>query len=82
MALGLGAVASIVAFVIGVSIMRPATLKAGALAQSLPRVTDPAARDTRQAEVQGLRARAADAANWVAALLGLAVAAMAVARYL
>jgi hypothetical protein len=81
MALGLGAVASIVAFVIGVSIMRPATLK-GALAQSLPRVTDPAARDMRQAEVQGLRARAADAANWVAALLGLAVAAMAVARYL
>lgn len=82
MAQGLGAVASIVAFVIGVGVMRPATLRAGALAQGLSQVTDPAARDARQAQMQGLRARAARAANWVAVLLALAVAAMAVARYL
>lgn len=39
----------------GIAIMRPSTMKAGALAR---------------------------AANWVAGLLGLALAAMAVARYL
>jgi len=81
-ALSLGAAVSIVAFVIGITIMRPSTMKAGALAQTLPELTDPAARTARQAEIQGLRTRAARAANWVAGLLGLAVAAMAVARYL
>src|SRR5574341_5282 len=74
MALGLGAVASIVAFVIGVTILRPATMKAGTLAQSLPQVSDPAGRDAQQAEMQSLRTRAARAANWVAGLLGIAVA--------
>lgn len=82
MALGLGAAASIIAFVIGVTIMRPSTLKAGALALTLPQLSDTAARAARQAEIEGLRGRAARAANWVAGLLGLAVAAMAVARYL
>lgn len=82
MALGLGAAVSIVAFVVGITIMRPATMKAGALAQTLPQLTDAAARNARQAEIQALRTRAARAANWVAGLLGVAVLAMAVARYL
>lgn len=82
MALSLGAVVSIVAFVIGITIMRPSTMKAGALAQTLPQLTDAAARTARQAEIAALRTRAARAANWIAGLLGVAVLAMAVARYL
>ena len=82
MALGVGALVSIAAFVIGITIMRPSTMKAGALAQALPQLTDTGQRTARQAEIQALRARAAVAANWVAALLGIAVVTMAVARYL
>jgi uncharacterized membrane protein len=82
MALGLGAAASIVAFAVGISVMRPAMMKAGALAQTLPQLTDPGARDAGQAEIQRLRRRGARAGNWVAGLVGIAVAAMAVARYL
>jgi uncharacterized membrane protein len=81
-ALGVGAAAAIIAFVIGISVMRPSTMKAGALAQAVSQLPDAAARDARQAEIQRLRARAASAANWVAWLLVISVAAMAVARYL
>jgi hypothetical protein len=77
-----GAAAAIIAFVIGISVMRPSMMKAGALAQAVSQLTDAAARDARQAEIQRLRARAASAANWVAWLLVISVAAMAVARYL
>ena len=82
MSLGIGAVASIVAFAVGAGVMRPATLKAGALTQTLAQLTDAAARDARQAEIQRLRMRSALAARWVASLLGVAVITMAVARYL
>jgi uncharacterized membrane protein len=82
MALGLGALASLVGFAIGLTVMRPSTMRAVELAQTLPQLTDPAARDARQAEVQRLRARGARAARWVAAFLGIAVVTMAVARYL
>lgn len=82
MSLGIGAVAAIIAFVIGAFVMRPATLKAGALTQTLAQLTDASARDARQAEIQRLRLRAARAARWVASLLVLAVVTMAVARYL
>jgi hypothetical protein len=42
MALGLGAVVSIAAFTIGMTIMRPSTMKARALAQTLQQLTDAA----------------------------------------
>jgi len=82
MAVGIGAVAAIIGFGIGVAVMRPATMKAGALAETLGTLADAGARDARMAEIQALRMRAAKAAQWVAGLLAIAVVTMAVARYL
>jgi uncharacterized membrane protein len=81
MALGIGAVAAIIGFGIGIGVMRPATMKAGALAETLGKL-EAGARDARMAEVQALRMRSAKAAQWVAGLLTIAVVTMAVARYL
>lgn len=68
MALNVGALAAIIAFLIGVVVMRPLMMKAMT-------ATDPA-------EAQKLRARGAALSQWVARLLMLALGAMAVARYL
>jgi len=68
MALNVGALAAIVAFVIGIVFARPAMMKAMT-------TTDPA-------EAQRLRAKSATLSRWAARLLMLALAAMAVARYL
>ena len=67
-ALNVGAVAAIVAFLIGIIFMRPAMMRAMV-------TTDPA-------EAQRLRVRGAMLGRLVARLLFLALAAMAVARYL
>lgn len=80
MTFGLGATAAIVAFVIGVAVMRPAMMRAGALSQRAAQAP-PAERDAQLATVQTLRLRAASAGRVVAVLLALAVAAMALARY-
>lgn len=79
MILGTGGVVALAAFAIGVGIMRPATLKVMALAKKLPEAG--AGAEAIQAEMAGLRRRAAVAGRWVAALLLLAVTTMAVARY-
>jgi len=71
MTLALGALAALIAFVLGVGIVRPAMLKAAALSQ------DP----TQLAAAQALRVRAAGFGRVVALLLGVAAAAMAIARY-
>ena len=68
MALNIGAVSAILAFVIGIVVMRPLMMKAMT-------ATDPA-------EAQRLRNRSNSLSRWVARLLMLALAAMAVARYL
>src|SRR5258706_6854536 len=68
MALNVGAIAAIVAFLIGVVFMRPLVMRSMT-------ATDPA-------EAQRLRARSAMLGRWVARLLMLALAGMAVARYL
>jgi len=68
-ALSFGAVCAIVAFLIGVIVVRPATVQAAALAQS----------DPQRAQV--LRIRAEVVGRVVTALILLAAAAMAVARY-
>lgn len=82
MSLGIGAVVGVVAFVIGAGVMRPATMKANALSQTMAQLAEASARDARMAEIQSLRLRAAGAARWVAALLVITVVTMAVARYL
>jgi len=68
MALNLGATAAIVAFLIGIIVMRPLMMRAMS-------ATDPA-------QAQKLRERGASLSRWVARLLMFALAAMAVARYL
>jgi len=68
MALNVGAAAAILSFLIGIIFMRPAMMRATV-------TTDPAA-------AQRLRARGATLGRLVARLLILALAAMAVARYL
>jgi hypothetical protein len=68
MALNVGALSAIVAFLIGIIFMRP-------LMEKAMTTTDPA-------EAQKLRARGATLSRWVARLLMLALGAMAVARYL
>jgi hypothetical protein len=82
MTFALGGVASLAAFVIGVFVMRSAALRASAIARGLEQVPEGPARQAQQAEIQGLRQRATGAGRWVAGLLGIATAAMAVARYL
>jgi len=72
MTIGVGALAAVVAFGLGVGVLRPAMLKAIRLSQ------DPA----QLAAAQALRMRATVMGRLIAVLLGLAAAAMAVARYI
>jgi len=81
MAIGTGSVTAVLAFIIGVSVVRPSMLRAAALAEAA--ASAPAAeREARMAEAQALRARGGTAGRAVAVLLIITVAAMAVARHL
>ena len=75
---GLGGVASLVAYIVGISVMRPSMMRAAALAEG----TDGADREARLAAARTLRARGMAAGRLVTGLLLFALAAMAVARYL
>jgi hypothetical protein len=79
--LAAGGIAALVAFVIGVAVMRPATLAAGAIMRSLKDLPEGPERDAPLQRVRALRARSRSAARVVFVLLMLAVVAMAVARY-
>ena len=80
-ALSTGGVVATIAFLFGVAVMRPAALRIWAIARQLPGVTDEATRNARMAEMQQLRVRTGFAARIVFALLLVAVALMASARY-
>lgn len=82
LSLTLGAAAALVAFVIGVVVMRPASLRIFALGQAVQQRPEGAARDVQLAEIQRLRQRTTASVRWVATLLAVAVIGMAVARYL
>jgi uncharacterized membrane protein len=82
MAFGTGGVLSLVAFVIGLFVMRSSTLKALALGPKVQQMAEGSEREAAMQQVQALRQRAATSARWVATLLALTVIAMAVARYL
>jgi uncharacterized membrane protein len=82
MAFGLGGLAAILAWLVGMIWLRPSMMKAMALAQSLGPSTSADERQRVMAEAQRLRTRAAAASRATAWLLLFAVAAMAVARYL
>jgi hypothetical protein len=77
-----GATAAIVGFLVGFFVMRASTVRAVALAQTLPQLAEGPERQARMAEIDGLRRRAAMSSQWVAGFLVIAAAAMAVARYL
>ena len=79
--LAIGALCAITAFILGVVVARPAMLRAMALSQSAAQAS-PAERDGILKTAQALRARSNSATRLVAVLLGLAAAAMAVARYI
>ena len=78
----LGGVLAIVAFVLGMSVMRPSMLRAMRLAQEMAALTTEQERAVRMEEIARLRSRGAAAGRIVAVLLLVATAAMAVARYL
>jgi uncharacterized membrane protein len=79
---GIGALAGLVAFVIGASVMRPNAMKLGAMMEALPNTPEGPARAALMADMNAPRAKMAAAAPRVAVLLAVAVACMAVARYL
>jgi hypothetical protein len=81
MSYGLGATAAILAFGLGVGIMRPAMLRAAALSQSAASLAPPE-REAQLARAQGLRRRAAATGRAVAGLLLVAAGTMALGRYL
>ncbi len=74
LAFALGGAAALIAFVIGIAVMRPAMIRAQQLAQSGAPGTGP--------EIQRLRARGNLLGRLVGVLLLFALAGMAVARYL
>jgi len=81
MALGTGGILALVAFAIGVGVMRPSTMKAIALSQSAAQLPE-TERGAVMTEIQRLRGRAAGAGMAVAVLMIVIVLTMAVARYL
>lgn len=77
-----GGAMAILAYLIGITVMRPSMLRAGALVQGMAQLTDELERSTRQQQLQALRSRARTSGQVVATLLVLATAVMAVGRYL
>jgi uncharacterized membrane protein len=82
LAYGIGGVIAIVAFGIGLGVMRPAMAKVGGLAAAAVQEPDAARREHLMADVAALRRRSAAAGKVVAVLLVIATALMGVARYL
>jgi uncharacterized membrane protein len=80
MTFGTGALLAVVAFVIGMAVVRPSMLKAMAMGPLIAQA-QPQEKETMMAQAQGYRSKAMGAGKVVALLLGLAAAAMAVARY-
>ena len=78
---GIGGVAAIAAFVIGIAVTKPAADRLVALSKEIQAAGKPPTPE-QVAELQQLGKRTFDAAKWVAALLAISLVAMAVARYL
>lgn len=82
MGLGFGGLMAILAFIVGMSVTRPAMVRSAALMQSLGPETPEAERSRIMAEASQLRARGAAGARIVSIMALVALAAMALARYL
>jgi uncharacterized membrane protein len=81
LALSLGGFASLVAFVIGVTLLRPSALRIGALGAELAQAP-PERRAALGEDIGRLRLRMRKSGRWVAVLLSVAILSMAVGRYL
>ena len=79
--LSVGALAAIIAFVIGVFVMRPATTRIMEFGPQMAAAASDEERQAISAELAPLRKRSRTAGIWVAWLLLIAVATMAIARY-
>jgi hypothetical protein len=79
-AYALGALCAITAFIIGMTVTRPAMLKALQLGQAAA-TAEPGEREKILATAKAIRERGAKAGNIIALLLLIAAAAMAVGRY-
>ncbi|MDH5803643.1 MAG: hypothetical protein OEZ54_00565 [Gemmatimonadota bacterium] len=82
MAIGMGFVLSTVAFLLGIFVMRPAAMKAGALAAKLQAGTADGDPESVKAEIVAFQARSRIALRTIAVLLALTVITMAVGRYM
>ncbi len=80
-AYSVGMLASLVALALGLGVLRPSMVRAAALSQAAAQA-NPDARAGMLADAQALRGRAGRAGQVVGWLIGIAVATMAVARYL
>jgi len=80
MTFGTGGVCALLAFIVGVGVLRPAMMKVMAIAQRIPTAA-PADKERLMAEAVRFRARGVASGLAVAILLLLAMTAMAVARY-
>jgi hypothetical protein len=81
-ALTIGASTAVVALVIGAFVMRPTALRIVALSESAQQVPEGPERESKLTEIQPLRRRAMVSIRWLAVLLLVTVATMAVAQYL
>lgn len=80
--LTIGAISSLVGFVIGLFFMRPTALRVGQMSASIGTAADDAERNDIMAEINVLKSRSRTLTRWVALFLGVAVVTMAIARYL
>ncbi|MGD8895704.1 MAG: hypothetical protein PVJ73_06695 [Acidobacteriota bacterium] len=77
----LGGITALVAFLVGVSLLRPSALRIGALGAELAQA--PAEKQVPlQEEIGRLRVRMRKSGRWVVRLLGITIITMAVGRYL
>ncbi|HEY7568968.1 MAG TPA: hypothetical protein VH762_15420 [Gemmatimonadaceae bacterium] len=81
MTYGIGSLAALIAFALGIAIMRPSMLKAAALSQAAASAA-PEDRTAKLAQAGALRQRGAETGKFIAVLLIIAVATMAVGRYM
>ena len=80
--LTVGVVAALVAFAIGMSVLRPSAKKVGPLVQQAQGMPEGAEREAVFADIQRLRQRMVVGGRWVAGLLVIAVITMAIFRHI
>lgn len=78
--LGIGGLTALIAFIIGVTVTRPAMMKADVLSAELAAASG-AERDAKVAAIGGLRKRALMGSRAIATLLLITVVTMAIAQY-